>query len=298
MRGGFRPAFLFKKGKNVLNKAWLSFPLIFLLTSCLSLGTASQNNTGASMSGGDQSPPSSQQVVFTMQEQSDAGHWVSGPSNGRFIIIGVSGRLSKQEDEIEAAKQDAARKAAMYHGIQGSVEYSNTTGSGGFFDYSADSRLELNYDNNFENYVSRLTFDPEKDVIRSTGATYVRFSYTSASSNINYSPKININRPSWVNNRNMPEFDGYVTVVGFAGRRSRLRDTISASYDSAAARLIESASTKVITQDQSTTTTGTTASSTTMIRSEGRLTNFQVLEFWIDPITGGISTLAIANIFK
>ena len=245
-----------------------------------------------------QSVSGQQTSEITMQEQSNSGLWLSGPLNNRFVIVGVSGRLSKPDDEIDAAKQDAARKAAMYHGIQGSVEHSNTTGSGGFFDYSAESVLNLNYDNNFENYISRLTFDPEKDVVRSTGATYVRFSYSAASSNINYSPERSNDRPGWVNNRNMPEFDGYITVVGFAGRRSRIRDTISAAYDSAAARLIESASTRIASQDSSTTTMGTTAFSTTYIRSEGRLANFQVLAFWIDPNTGGVSTLAIARIVR
>ena len=284
----------------MLKKAWLFFPLVFILTSCFSIGLGVNKSQAEQPSPSAQQsrPAAVQQTEVTLQEQNDSGHWFSGPQNGRFIIIGVSGRLSRPADEIDAAKQDAARKAAMYNGIQGSVEHANTTGSGGFFDYSAESVLNLNYDNNFENYISNLSFDPEKDVIRGSGATYIRFVYNSASPNINFSPEKSIGRPAWVNNRNLPEFDGYETVVGFAGRRSRLRDTINASYDSAAARLIESASTKVSSQEGSSTNMGTSAFSATYIRSEGRLANFQVLAFWIDPDSGAVSTLAIARVIK
>ena len=283
----------------MIKKAWLFFPLIIILTSCLSIGS------GVNKSQADQPPHEQQsrsviahQPEITLQEQNNSGLWVSGPINGKFIIIGVSGRLSRPNDEIEAAKLDAAAKAAMYYGIQGSVEYSNTSGSGGFFDYSADSRLVLNYDTNYANYISNLSFDPEKDILRGDNATYVRFSYSAITSNINYSPVKSNDRPSWVNNRNMPEFDGYVTVVGFAGRRSRLRDTISASCESAAARLIENASTSVINQEQSSTRHGATTASSTYTRSEGRLNNFQILAFWIDPSSGAVSTLATARVSK
>jgi len=246
-----------------------------------------------------QQPVRTQQTPeISLQEQNNSGYWVSSPQNGRFVIIGVSGRLSRPNDEIEAAKQDAALKAAMYHGIEGSVELYNFSGSGGFFDYAADSRLVLNYDKNYQNYVPQLSFDPEKDVIRGEGATFVRFVYSTASSNISYTPERTNDRPSWVNNRNIPEFDGFVTVVGFAGRRSRLRDTIIASCESAAARLIESASTTVINQEHSTSSRGTTTASTTFVRSEGRLANFQILAFWIDPSSGAVSTLAAARIIK
>jgi len=272
----------------VLRKAWLFFPLI--IVSCVSFGIGSGGNDSSAVGQGK-----GRYVETSMQDQSDAGLWVSGPLDGNFIIIGVSGRLSKPDDELIAAKEDAARKAAMYQGIQGSVELLNTTGSGGFFDYSADSRLELRYDTNYSNYLESLTFDPQKDVIRITGATFVRFKYSASAGNISYVPPKYEGRPSWVNGRNLPEFDGYVTAVGYAGRRSRLRDTVNASCDSAAARLIETASTMVNTD---TSMYNELSYSSTYMRSEGRLSNFNVLAIWLDPDNGAVSTLAIARVSK
>jgi len=262
-------------------------------TGCLGLNFVNK--------GGDsrQSAGSRSYTEKSMQEYHDDGLWVSGPVNGKFIIIGVSGKYTKPADEIEAAKLDAARKAAMYHGIQGSFELINTTGSRGYFDFSADTKLDLNYDNNYGNYTERLSFNPETDVIRGNGATFVRFRYNISGSDFNHYPVKNSGRPSWVNNRNLPQFAGYTTAVGYAGKRLKLKDTISASYDSAAARLIETASTQMSTKEASASVNrSTSVYTTTHVRSEGRLMNFQVLEFWIDPETGGVSSLAIARVSK
>jgi hypothetical protein len=272
----------------VLKKIWL-LSLAVIFTACLSLGGT--GNTSSSGGG------SVRYVETSMQEQRDAGTWISGPLNGRLVIIGVSGILTRPDDEIEAAKLDAARKVSMFHGIQGNVEYTNTTGSGGFFDYSAESMLDLRYDQNFEQYKERLTIEKKKDVIRITGAVFVRFQYNASGLDINYTPgRLSNNRPSWVNNRDLPQFDGYTTVVGHAGKRSRLRDTITASYESAAASLIETASYSVGSSE----ITGSDIASFTAvhIQSSGRLANFNVLAMWINPETEAVSTLAVARVSK
>ena len=268
----------------------LLFVSTFLFLSCSNLASiikfSDKGQPGAAM-----------YVESSMQEQSNAGLWFSGPLNGQFIIIGVSPRLVKADDEIMTAREDAARKAAMFNGLQGKVEITNATGSGGFFDYSADSKLDLVYNKNFQSYYDSLTFDPEKDVIRITGTTLVRFKYNTSSVTVNYVPVKASGRPSWVNGRHMPEFDGYTTVVGYAGKRRLLSDTIFASYESAAARLIEVASTRVGVSEK--TGTGTFVGSTTAIHtvSQGSLSNFQVLAFWLDP-NGSVATLAIARVSK
>lgn len=268
----------------MLKNSWLFF-VIVLFVSCISLGS----NTGHG-----QQPV--KYVELSMQQQGDAGLWVSGPLNGRFIIIGVSSRLSNPNEEVPAAKQDAARKAAMYHGTQGSFELTNSTGTGGFFDFSADSKLDLQYDPNYAQYIERLTFDPEKDVMRIDGATMVRFQYNISNVDINYIPKISSDRPLWVNSRNLPEFTGYTTAVGHAGKRSQLKDTVNASCDSAVASLIQSASTQVTVGDSSGLGLGFKADFHT--KSEGRLMNFTILEFWINPENKSVSTLAIARVSK
>jgi hypothetical protein len=286
------------KEEKVLKNSWL-FLIVVLFVSCANLGInpgGILKKPAVAAEQPDEQPARqpAKYVELSMQEQHSASLWVSGPVNGQMVIIGVSGRLSRPDDEIVAAKEDAARKVSMYNGVQGSVELINTTGSGGFFDYSADSILDLQYDQNYGQYVERLTFDPEKDVLRTDGATFIRFQFN-ASIDVDYSPKTG-GRPSWVNNRDLPEFNGYTTVVGYAGKRSRLRDTISASCDSAAAKLIESASFQVSSRETS--VAGSSGATTLHIKSEGRLANFQILGFWIDPDNGSVSTLAIARVSK
>jgi hypothetical protein len=229
----------------------------------------------------------------SMQEQHDTGRWFSGMQDGVFIIIGVSSRLTRPADEIEAAKQDAARKAAMYQGIQGSLISMNTSGAA-YFDYSSNSTLNLNYDTNSEQYMERLSYNPDKDVIRGTGATYIRFQYNISGPDVVYISEKSADRPAWTYNRNLPQFPGYTTVIGYAGRRTWMRDTIAASCDSAAARLIESASSQVTT-DMSL-QYGQGSLTAINIYSEGSLTNFHIMETWIDTASGAVYTLAAARI--
>ena len=268
-------------------KIWVFFAVAVLI------GCATQDYVHE---GDESETPFVQSSEKNMKIKHDERRWISGPLDNKFIIIGVSGRLQRAEDEIETAKLDAARKAALYHGIQGSIEMANTTGSAGFFDYSADSKIDLDYDTDFEKYKESLVFDAERDVFRGTGATYVRFTYNTSDSGLNYSPASAVGVPSWVNNRNLPQFEGYETAVGFAGKRSRLRDTVNASCDSVIARLIESVSFQVTTKDS--TVAGGSSTVTTSIKSEGRLENFQVLEFYIEPNNGAVHTLAIARVLK
>lgn len=274
--------------------ALLLFFVVVLTTACANLNILNKNNnTNQSVS-----PPvqTGKYVEASMTDQQSSGHWIAGPRDNQFIIIGVSGRLSRANDEIEAAKTDAARKASMFHGIQGSVEHLNS-GSGSFFDYVAESRLELNYDTNYGQYIERLTFNPETDVIRAAGAVYVRMKYNITNSVlINYTAKKSNGRPTWINGRDLPEIPDYVTAVGYAGKRSRFSDTVNASCDSAAAKLIESASTQIETDINS--IAGQSSTASVYVHSEGRLSNFQIIEFWVDPDNGSVSTLAIARVFK
>jgi hypothetical protein len=73
-----------------------------------------------------------------------------------------------------------------------------------------------------------------------------------------------------------------------------MRDTINASYDSAAARLIEVASSQVTTGSSS--QAGQSSSTAISIYSEGSLANFHIMETWIDSISGAVYTLAAARI--
>ena len=290
----------------MFKKFFLLFIAVVVLMSCGSFGGTQSNekSTEKKEQSASKKEQSARYVEQSMQDQYDAKRWISGPHNGQLIIIGVSGRLSKPDDEIEAAKQDAAQKVAMYHGIRGSYEVVNTSGPYGFFDFSHDSKLDLVPNNNYEQYIERLTFDPEKDVIRGESAmffgdaaTFIRFKYSPSDSLVNYSPEGGTGRPSWVNSVDLPQYEGYTTVVGFAGKRHTLRETIYKSCESAAATLISTAPTTGDIKDVVVTGYNSSALATIKLKSEGTLSNFQILGHWIDQ-NGAVSTLAIARVSK
>ena len=233
----------------------------------------------------------------SMQEQSESGYWVSRPSGNELIIIGVSSIMAKRDTELDTAKQDAARKASMFNGVQGVIETFSRSGSAGFFDSVNASSIDLSYDTNYQNYISNLKFDPEKDVLRTNDAVFVRFRYSAAVDSIQYnSGKDSKGRPYWTSHRELPQINGYRTVVALAQRQSRLKDTIIKSADAAIAGLIQDMSTQVHATDYSQSKGGT--SGTISTRSEGKLDKFMILEFWIEPETMNVYTLAAARQLK
>jgi hypothetical protein len=266
------------------------FLSVLFILSCASVDTEKSNPVSPNVNAAEKKNGKS--GTLSMQEQEDAGRWFSGMQDGAFIIIGVSGRLTRAADEIPVAKEDAARKAAMYQGIQGSLISTSTSGAI-FIDYSANSTLDLKYDTNYDQYMDRLSFDQDKDVIRGNGATYIRFKYDISGPGIVYNPVKSTGRPEWTYSRNLPQFPGYETVMGFARKRERMRNTIKASCDSAVAELIRTISSRLTVDLRSQTNSSSTSTS---IYSEGSLVNFHVLEFWIDKDSGGVYTLAAARI--
>jgi len=183
-----------------------------------------------------------------MKEQYESGHWIAKSSGNMLTVIGVSNPMIKRQDEITAAKEDAARKAAMYFGIQGKIETVNNSGAG-LFDYQYDSNVELVFDTDYEKYIDRLTFDQQKDVLVTQEGIFVRFKYAAAVTEINYSAGLVDGRPNWTRNSGKPEFEGYITAVGFSRNQRRLKDTIIKSAQDAALRMIENMSTIVNTKE-------------------------------------------------
>lgn len=259
-----------------------------LALSCVSLDTGRNNPRYISEPAVNQNEP--------VRVQQEDGYWVAGSQNGLLTIIGVSNPQLKRETEIENAREDAARKAAMFHGIQGSVRTVSRTGSG-FLDHAFDSSVDLIYDPNLERYLDMLKFEPDKDVFRIDGAVFIKVQYQAPGlGNISYtSAKTTDGRPAWISNVNLPRIEGYTTVVGMARNQFRLKDTITKSSEDAVARLIERTSSHVTTSE--TDIAGYGASSVISTQSAGSLLNFHVLEFWIDPESKSVWTLAVAKVF-
>jgi hypothetical protein len=229
---------------------------------------------------------------LSMKEQYETGHWFAKHSGNILTVIGVSNPMIKRQDEITAAKEDAAKKTAMYFWIQGRIETVNNTGSN-FFDYFYDSNIQLLYDTELEKYKDKLTYDPQNDVLITREGIFIRFQYPASVTEINYSGGIVSGQPTWIKNSGKPEFAGFVTAVGFSRNQIRLKDTIYKSAENAVVRMIESLSTTVNTKETS--VTGQSSSSFVHTLSEGILREFHVIEFWIEPKTRYVYTLAVAR---
>jgi hypothetical protein len=271
---------------KIVKKILVSYFFIFILSPCITFGSGKSDANYPVLEINNYTQTS-------MREQYTAGHWFAIPSDNKIIVIGISNPMLRREDEIAAAKEDAARKVAMYYGIQGSIETIQSTGAN-FFDYVNDSRINLKYDQDYIKYVDQLTYDSKHDILLTDEGLFIRFQHETNVENIGYivskSPE---GRPSWTKNKDKPRFDGFWTAVGFAQNQQRLKETIFKATEAAAVRIIEDLYSSIINNE----ITGTEYSSSSLIyaKSEGKLNNFQIIEFWIDPEMGYVYTLAIAK---
>ena len=223
----------------------------------------------------------------------NTSHIITLPEPGNLIILGVAGRQTTRERELNIAKEDAARKASMYHWVYGtSVEWQYI--GPGFFDYDVGSASWLDYDEQLEAYMNRLQFDPDKDLARDRdGVTYIRFSYpANFPGSVGYWIGKNPDgSPEWTT-RPPDRINGFVAGVGHSGRQIRFSDTVRKSYEAAVISIVSKVSTSIETSD-----TSIYSQNEIQIRrqSSGALNNFLVLEIWIEPETMAVWTLAIAR---
>jgi hypothetical protein len=251
--------------ENIIVKRLLIIALAFILCSC-----ASSDGPGTPVS-----------------------HIITHPNHGGLVIIGVSARLSTRVNELAAATEVAARKAAMYHGLTASFEEVQIIGAG-FFDYVHDTHSWVDYDRQLERYIERLSFDPDKDLFRdSNGNVFIRFTYPETfPGNISYQLGTWFDgRPEWI--RQPPEeISGFIAGVGRSGRLDRFADTFTRSFEAAALAIAARIYTEIEAED-------TIIQSRTTLQfrrqSIANMTHFLILETWIDPQTMAVYTLAIAR---
>jgi len=230
--------------------------------------------------------------------QRESGHWIAGSQDGELIVIGVTGRHEWRgsDYEIEAAKNDAARKVAMFYGLRGIIEVVDAAGSS-VFDFIFDSRVKLEHIVDYRQFLDRLRFDRDRDVFVHDYGTMVRFRYAASVTQVNFVGSIRANgRPNWLDRRRLPELEGYIVEIGFSENQWYLEETVMLSAANVAARMIRNISTRVdfVGGDIA----GEDAAVRTHFRSEGVLHGFRVLEFWIDPRNGHAYTLGIARFFE
>lgn len=214
------------------------------------------------------------------------------PQSDSLFFLGVSGPQLKHEQEIDTAREDAAKKAAMYHGLEASVVNIQSIGTNSL-DYYVDTGFSMKYDTQLERYTDRLTFDPKKDVFNCEGSVFIRFSYPAVFPGIiDYTSVKNPDgSPEWTKRPPM-EINGFMAAAGFARRQFRMRDTIAKSSEAAIAALVSRSSSFVRTSD---TLINQQNTSSIYQQSQGRLQYFIVLETWIDPENLSVWTLAVAR---
>jgi len=245
--------------------------LVLNLCACLSIGSG--------------------EIKSEVPETVDLNHWITVPKQNELIVIGVSGLQTRREAEIENARRDAAGKISMFYSVQAVVESMQITG--GFLDHVANTSITVEFDQELERYIDRLTFDPERDLFIRDNAVFIRFTYpASFPGNISYHFGRNPNgSPRWTNSPPQ-EINGFKVGVGFSRRQARIRDTIMRSAESAVAALVSRVSSVVQAGETSTFVFGDTH---VRHQSIGRLTHFTILEIWIDPDTESVWTLAVAR---
>ena len=225
-----------------------------------------------------------------MPEQAALGNWLTTPSNSSntLTVIGVASQEIWREDEILAAKVDAARRVAMFHSLYGVIIH--RVGP-----YSFERTANFEFGTNYTEFIEQLRFDPEHDVKRYGGAVLVRFSYTTRVTPVNFVFRHDgRGRPEWLVTHILPDVPGYIAMVGFAGNQMWLRSTIMQSLENAAERMIAAISTRVRLEQIYVSGFGLVPYA--YLTSEAALRNFRVLEFWIDPTNGSVHTLAIARL--
>jgi len=220
------------------------------------------------------------------------GFWTTLPMQGSLVIIGVSGKQSKRGAEIELAREDAARKAAMYHSVWAGIENTQNIGPHSL-NYFTGYEINLDYDRDLAKYADALTFSADRDVLRVDGNVFIRFSYPAffpAGINYGFAREVD-GSPKWI--RSPPdEIAGFITGVGFSSRQFYFRDTYEKSCNAAVAALASRVSTAVTVEM---TSDGDRNSTVSHQRSAAQLDHFLVLEIWVDPKNQSVWTLAIAR---
>jgi hypothetical protein len=216
---------------------------------------------------------------------------VSTPVNNDLVFLGVSGRRLWRKDAVRAALEDAARKVALYHGVEGHFTQQGNRGLG-FFDSEAVVEKELIFDNEaYKTIVKDLQYNPDTDVYEADDTIFVRARHAGNSFTINYQRSSPEEKPAWINSppRN---FEGFVAGVGYANRHKYLKDAIIKSYEAAVYAIVRNTANTI---GGSVNTYKDSANTAYTVSSSAVLSGFYVLEIWIDPETKAVWTLAVAT---
>jgi hypothetical protein len=219
-----------------------------------------------------------------------SGHWVTRPSGGAIPVIGIAGRRSNRNEAIQIALADAARRVALYHGVDAESASVLSQGSG-YLDYFADFDYRVTLHTDPGGYVGSLVFDKDHDVYEKNGSVYVRAKYSGVADIPAYVSVLEDHIPKWVKDYHA-DIPGFLTGIGLAGNKGSPHATYLASYENAIVSLLPRLMTKIA-DDMIDTPNGKLQQNITT--SQGTLTGVMILETWVDSKTSSVWTLLVAK---
>ncbi|MDR1147672.1 MAG: LPP20 family lipoprotein [Spirochaetaceae bacterium] len=251
-----------------------SFIRVFVLSALL-LGTAS------GLLSAEDAPL---EAVF------DSGYWVTRPSGSAITVFGVAGRRGNRDEGVRLALLDAARKAALYHGLHGESVAVLNQGAGAL-DYFSDFDYRLELRRNPEEFLDALIFDRDRNLLEKNGIVLVRVRYTGVSDIPPYNSVLEDGVPDWTK-KYVVTIPGFMAGIGYSKNKGSFQKTYEASYENALVSLLPQLSTRV---DSNTSDVAGGRSSHNVTRSAGDLTGVMILETWFDRRVNAVWTLVAAR---
>jgi hypothetical protein len=223
--------------------------------------------------------------------------WDAAPRNNELVFHGTADLLSDREESIRLALEDAARKLAVFHTVEGRF-YSFVSIGAGALEYHVGIRGLLTYDQDYQRYAADLVFDPQVDVRQQENTVFVRARYPAPDPLAipPVPPSAGRGKPGWINGP--PLISGYTVGIGYAGRHSSPGDTVNQSFENAVFSILKNSSALVSEQLEYFQGTGAydfSSVTRSALLARGLLRGFYVLDTWTDPHTRGVWTLAIAR---
>jgi hypothetical protein len=202
------------------------------------------------------------------------------------VFIGAAGHQSTRAKSVAAALEDAAKKVAFYHSVEATIIETEQSGAGYYF------ATGLRYDENYQKYIAGLKFDPLADVYERDGAFFITTRYAAGNPVItNFVRRRGNSRPWWVDNP-PKDIAAYPAGTGFSGKQSSYAKTIVKSYENAVFALLQN--NHVYAAEHEEERQNSFFHQSVQIAS-GTITGFYALDFWTDPETKAVWTLAIAR---
>jgi hypothetical protein len=228
--------------------------------------------------------------AVSLEELFDRGYWVTRPEDAAITIIGIAGRRANRNEAIQEALADAARKAALYHGVRAESAATLNQGSGNL-DYFSGFDYRVDPAEGHEAYIDALVFDENNDVLEKNGVVIVRTQYSGVLDIPAYESAFEDGLPGWVKNH-AAGIPGFLAGVGYSQNKGSLQKTHTASYETALVSLLPLLSTKV---SNETIDAGGAKLTSIVTKSEGELVNVMILETWFDKKTNSVWTLVAAK---